>query len=635
MRGWPDDGTGATSPASAPEADVEALVAWGRFTDPREALARLDDALPALESGGDGRAVLLALFGRALLARVAARPAADVVEACDLLERAALERRAPVWAACAAALRARAKLDAGDVGSAVNDLARVDLERLGPALAERPGLLLLDTLAGAFARLRLDEQAEDARARFEALIAAACPLDRAVHWSGWSVQLAARALDPVASGRGEPDHRLLERALEVSARVGDLGPRVVPEQVHRSVQAVGALAAAYRGRPSEALRLLGQDAFGEARDLPPLERQIAGLAAIRAHALVGSVATARSLDDGAAPAPAGLPHLVLEACRARERLWLESHAGGPVVPALSRLDDVLARMAWLGMDLVAQTARQVLEHQALRAESRTDPLTGVGNRRALDEEMRHMLRFTPMPLALVLIDIDDFKQINDAFTHVVGDEVLRRVAGSLGRELRMGDHLARYGGDEFIALLPRTGDAEARHVAERMRDAVARTAWSDVAGGLQVRVTTGAAALWSLTGRRPDRDAENLFRRADEALLDAKHARATQTPAAGWPVGGRRRRIAPAATEESEPVPQGPITAPVTAPVGTHALRNAHHGHPAHSLQADDVDDVPVPTHDEQEPEPRDGMPPMPQTRRRRATVIDLSGAATSRTPFG
>ena len=120
----------------------------------------------------------------------------------------------------------------------------------------------------------------------------------------------------------------------------------------------------------------------------------------------------------------------------------------------------------------------------------------------------------------------------------------------------MGDHLARYGGDEFIALLPRTGDAEARHVAERMRDAVARTAWSDVAGGLQVRVTTGAAALWSLTGRRPDRDAENLFRRADEALLDAKRARATQHACGRLAGGGRRRRIAPAAAEESEPVPR-------------------------------------------------------------------------------
>ncbi len=206
VRGWPDDGTGATSSASAPEADVEALVAWGRFTDPREALARLDDALPALESGGTAGPSCSPCSAGPCWRGWPARPAADVVEACDLLERAALERRAPVWAACAAALRARAKLDAGDVGSAVNDLARVDLERLGPALAERPGLLLLDTLAGAFARLRLDEQAEDARARFEALIAAACPLDRAVHWSGWSVQLAARALDPVASGRGEPDH---------------------------------------------------------------------------------------------------------------------------------------------------------------------------------------------------------------------------------------------------------------------------------------------------------------------------------------------------------------------------------------------------------------------------------------------
>ena len=208
---------------------------------------------------------------------------------------------------------------------------------------------------------------------------------------------------------------------------------------------------------------------------------------------------------------------------------------------LTRLDDVLARIGWLGMDLVAQTARQVLEHQALRVESRTDPLTGVGNRRALDEELRHMLRFTPMPLALVLVDIDHFKQVNDAFTHVVGDEVLRRVAECLGRELRVGDHLARYGGDEFIALLPRTGDQEARQVAQRMSDAIARLPWAELADGLAVGVSTGSAALWSLTGRRPDRDAENLFRRADEALLEAKRRRA-EGGAAGHGVAAPRRR---------------------------------------------------------------------------------------------
>ncbi|MGZ4649407.1 MAG: diguanylate cyclase [Kineosporiaceae bacterium] len=549
MRGWPDDGTGA----AVPEADVEALVAWGRFTDAGEALQQLEQALPALEHGPAVSALLLALYGRALLIRIAGRPADDVVDAADVLERAALERRAPVWVASATAVRARARLDAGEVGSAMNDLARVHLDQLGPALGERAGLLLLDTLAGAYARMRLDERVDEVRGLIEQGLGAALPLDRAVHWAAWSTQLAARALDPLASGRGEPDQTLLERALAVSARIDELNRSVVPDLLRRAVHGVRALAAAYRGRPSETLRLLGEDAFGEPRDLPPLERQIATLAAIHAHALVGSVATARSLDDAATPAPGSLPHLVLDACRARERLWLETHAGGSVVPVLTRLDDVLARIGWLGMDLVAQTARQVLEHQALRVESRTDPLTAVGNRRALDEELRHMLRFTPMPLALVLVDIDDFKQVNDAFTHVVGDEVLRRVAACLGRELRVGDHLARYGGDEFIALLPRTGDQEARQVAQRMADAIARLPWFELADGLTVGVSTGSAALWSLTGRRPDRDAENLFRRADEALLDAKRRRSEgMPPATDWAPSGRRRR--PALVEEQEPL---------------------------------------------------------------------------------
>ncbi len=615
MRGWPDDGTGGGSSTSAPEADVEALIAWGRFADAAEALARLEQVLPALESSGEAPAVLLALFGRGLLARVAGRPLPEIVEACDLLERSALERRAPVWAACAAALRARARLDAGEVGAAVNDLARVDLQRLGAVLAERPGLLLLDTLAGAYARLRLDERTEDARSRIEEALPAAAPFDRAVHWAGWSVQLAARALDPVASGRGEPDQALLERAVEVSGRLDALPRTAVPDRLRRGADAVRALAAAYRGRPSEALRLLGQDAFGEARDLPPLERQVAALAAIHAHALVGSVATARSLDDGAAPAPAGLPHLVLEACRARERLWLESHAGGSVVPALTRLDDVLARIGWLGMDLVAQTARQVLEHQALRVESRTDPLTAVGNRRALDEEMRHMLRFTPMPLALVLVDIDDFKQINDAFTHVVGDEVLRpggRVPGPRAADGRPPCPLRRRRVHRPAAAHGRPGGPPGRRPDER-GDRPAPV--GELADGLRVRVTTGSAALWSLTGRRPDRDAENLFRRADEALLEAKRARSARPPAAAWPVGGRRRRIAaadpaqPAAPLQPAPVAAavdrrrrspaeirsestGPVTAPITAPVAARANRAGHHAHPAHSLQGDDADDV-------------------------------------------
>jgi diguanylate cyclase (GGDEF)-like protein len=681
VRGWPDDGTGAT----VPEADVEAVVAWGRFTDADEALQRLDRTMPALERGVDHRPLLLALHGRIVLSRLARRPLAEVVDAADVLERAALERRAGVWAAAAMALRARARLDAGEIGPAMGDLARIQLDQLAPAADDRPGLLLLDALAGAYARLRLDERVEDVRRRIEEGVAVALPLDRAVHWASWSTQLAARALDPVAAGRGEPDQSLLERALAVSTRIEELPRSVVPDQLRRGVQGVRALAAAYRGRPSEALRLLGQDAFGEPKDLQPLERQIVTLAAIHAHALVGSVATARSLDDGAIPAPGGLPHLVLDACRARERLWLETHAGGSVVPVLSRLDDVLARIGWLGMDLVAQTARQVLEHQALRVESRTDPLTGVGNRRALDEELRHMLRFTPMPLALVLVDIDRFKQVNDAFTHVVGDEVLRRVAECLGRELRVGDHLARYGGDEFIALLPRTGDQEARQVAQRMSDAIARLPWGELADSLAVEVSTGSAALWSLTGRRPDRDAENLFRRADEALLEAKRRRAEGTdPTPPWPAPRRRR---PSAVDEPALVPAGgpdlapdqgvdhfpdeedqpdlgpgpggeqPSPAPAQPPRREPAAHIAVGDLASHGPYGPDVNgndpggyvsgSVPALASDGShwsvatgEPDTAGttvgATPPIPETRsRRRATVIDLSGASTTRTPFG
>jgi diguanylate cyclase (GGDEF)-like protein len=695
VRGWPDDGTGT----AVPEADVEAVVAWGRFTDAGEALLQLEQALPGLERGVDHRALLLALHGRAVLTRLAGRPLPDVVEAADILERAAEERRAPVWTATAMALRARARLDAGEIGPAMNDLTRVHLDRLAPALTDRAGLLLLDALAGAYSRMRLDERVDEVRGRLDEGLAHGLPLDRAVHWASWSTQLAARALDPVAAGRGEPDQPLLERALAVSARIDELPRSAVPEQLRRGVQGVRALVAAYRGRPSEALRLLGQDAFGEPRDLQPLERQIGTLAAIHAHALVGSVATARSLDESATPAPAGLPHLVLDACRARERLWLETHAGGSVVPVLTRLDKVLARIGWLGMDLVAQTARQVLEHQALRVESRTDPLTGVGNRRALDEELRHMLRFTPMPLALVLVDIDHFKQVNDAFTHVVGDEVLRRVAECLGHELRVGDHLARYGGDEFIALLPRTGDQEARQVAQRMSDAITRLPWAELADGLTVGVSTGSAALWSLTGRRPDRDAENLFRRADEALLEAKRRRAEGgLPTVPWPAPRRRRPssldesgvldLTPVEADEElgdagepatpvsvaprhrppahlpPPHPEpthvpvsGPVTAPVTAPLpgpghGTHERPDPpdggdslHHrqqlhgfnpnGHGSQRLSpstgggGSGPGEAPGST-------PATGVPHVPGTRsRRRATIIDLSGASTSRTPFG
>ncbi|MBI4942507.1 MAG: GGDEF domain-containing protein, partial [Actinobacteria bacterium] len=536
MRSWPED----VPPGAPLPPDLDELLAEGRWGDTGEALRRLEEVLPGLEHAGDADSLLLGLYGRVRLQRLAGVPVADAVAGCDTLERAAVERRCPVYAATACALRANLRMEAGDVGAAMADLARVDLEQLGDAVDGVAGARLLDTLSTAFARLRLVDRLDDVRGRLDGLTDLLLPVVRSTHWAGWATELAGRAMEPLASGSGEPDHRLLERAVEVADRVTALQDTVVPPRLRRTVDGVRALAAAYRGRPSEALRLLGQDAFGDPTDLAPLERQVVRLAAMHAHALVGSIATARSLDDAGHDGSAALPHLVLEVCRARARLWLETHAGGDVVPVLHRLTDLLVRLGWQGMDLVTDTARQALEHQARRTESRTDPLTGVGNRRALDEDLRQTLRFTPLPMSLVLVDVDDFKGVNDRFTHVVGDEVLRRGAGSLSAQLRVGDRLLRYGGDEFVVLLPRTGDQEARQVAGRMADAVADMPWGDLAEGLDVRITTGCAALWSLTGRRPERDAEQLFRRADEALLEAKRQRPHSRDQNPWQAGGRR-----------------------------------------------------------------------------------------------
>jgi diguanylate cyclase (GGDEF)-like protein len=555
MRGLPSEGS---RDGVSPLADVEQLVIEGRYGRADAALRRLEALIPGLAQSADAETLLLALYGRALLSRVGG--AQGAIAACDVLERAAHERQHDVWLATACALRARYRVDSGDIGGATADLARADAaEQEGHDLSTDTGYRLLDGLAHVYAGLRLNDRADEVRARIEETIENRRVLDQAQHWSTWSSELAARAMEPLAGGAQEPEHEMMARAVEIAARLDALPAAEVPATLRRGARGVRALSAAYRGRPSEALRLLGQDAFGAVGDLPLVERQVVSLAAMRAHALVGSLATARSLDDAATSPPGTLANLVLEVCRTRERLWLETYAGGEVVPVLQRMTELLVRLGWRGMDLIADTARQALEHQVLRTESRTDALTGVGNRRALDEELRQLLRFGPLPLALILVDVDHFKEVNDRFTHVIGDEVLRRVAASLSLQLRTDDQLLRYGGDEFVVLLPATGDEEANAVAERMAKAVAARPWNELADGLSITLTTGVAAVWSLSGRRPDADAEKLFRRADERLLHAKRDR---------PEGSSRR---PTPEDDTKPAPPAPTPPPANGVVRVRA----------------------------------------------------------------
>ena len=120
------------------------------------------------------------------------------------------------------------------------------------------------------------------------------------------------------------------------------------------------------------------------------------------------------------------------------------------------------------------------------------------------------------PFVLIMIDIDDFKKVNDLYGHRVGDEVLRSVANILQHELRGDDLVARYGGEEFVILLPNTSLREANPVADRLRKKVQETTVNSSQNPVKVTISLGLAQS------RPSDIPDDLVKRADKALYLAK-----------------------------------------------------------------------------------------------------------------
>lgn len=162
--------------------------------------------------------------------------------------------------------------------------------------------------------------------------------------------------------------------------------------------------------------------------------------------------------------------------------------------------------------------------QELKREARTDALTGLPNRRSLEEaasmEVKRSAR-TGSPFAVVICDIDRFKSINDRFGHDAGDRVIKTVAENLRRVMRETDALGRWGGEEFLALLPDTDAAEAAVLAERMRKEVG-DAWMPIPEAEFVTISLGVASLQA-TPEDPGQW-ERVVRDADHAMYRAKAA---------------------------------------------------------------------------------------------------------------
>ncbi|WP_433266251.1 GGDEF domain-containing protein [Actinosynnema sp. CS-041913] len=168
------------------------------------------------------------------------------------------------------------------------------------------------------------------------------------------------------------------------------------------------------------------------------------------------------------------------------------------------------------------------EHAEAREQSLRDSLTDSYNRRYLDQRLLGMVteQRTADGLAIALIDLDWFKQVNDTFGHLLGDRVLQRVVELLQEELPEGGFCARYGGEEFVLVLPGVDALTGVEIAESARTRVERHAWASLAPGLRVTVSIGLAyePPEGDSPTRPPVAPDQQLLRADSLLYTAKQS---------------------------------------------------------------------------------------------------------------
>jgi two-component system cell cycle response regulator len=174
----------------------------------------------------------------------------------------------------------------------------------------------------------------------------------------------------------------------------------------------------------------------------------------------------------------------------------------------------------VALDKWTRLQQAMADKEKLERLATFDSLTGLYNRRAILGKLRELINLANRykeDFSLSMLDIDHFKKVNDRYGHLAGDEVLEKLANLIRRNVRDTDIVGRYGGEEFIIILPKTALSSSWVVAERLRIIIEKAEMKDSAGNVfAITVTQG------LAGWERDEDAASLISRADEALYKAK-----------------------------------------------------------------------------------------------------------------
>jgi diguanylate cyclase (GGDEF)-like protein len=390
-------------------------------------------------------------------------------------------------------------------------------------------------------------------------------MDRLVHQLNrvrlqlsWALRLERGGRDAAAAGRFVE----AARTAHVAARLWELAMTrggVAPRPAVQECSVVGAAYALQRPSADHLEMVHGLRPMAHFTD----DRIVLAIATARCF-----LADGRPADAAAALAPlhaelrdAGKPEEVLTLALHREVAHVDEIAGA----AAGRSDALQHYAAALESELWAlREARQAAlrshtehhrlarEHGAVAAQALQDPLTGLPNRRALDVRLSEATS-TPeaQPCAVALIDLDGFKDVNDARSHAAGDAVLREIASCLRSVLRAQDLVARYGGDEFVVVMPSTPLPVACAALQRAADAVAALP-VDVAAGVTISVGVVCAPL--------DGEPTVALSAADAAMYRAKHAGGNTVVSGTTLVGGRdgHRRT----NRARRPATRDPATAP-------------------------------------------------------------------------